>query len=151
MFCRNCGKELVGNPEICVGCGAKPNVGSGFCPSCGAAVTPLAEICIKCGTRVSGTAAVADVAPTDISPKSRTAATLLAFFLGTFGGHRFYLGKTGTAVGMLLLGIVGWATVWVFGVGVVLLTAVGIWALIDFIFCIIGRMKDKEGRLVEKW
>lgn len=151
MHCRNCGKELVGDPEICVNCGARPAAGTGFCPSCGASVTPLAEICIKCGTRVSGTPAAAVVAePSDISPKSRTAATLLAFFLGTFGGHRFYLGKTGTAVVMLLLGIIGIATTF-FVIGYVFLTVVWIWAIIDFIFCIIGRMRDKEGRLVEKW
>jgi ribosomal protein L40E len=52
MFCRNCGKELTGNPEICLGCGARPLVGSSFCHACGAETNPLAEICIKCGTRL---------------------------------------------------------------------------------------------------
>ena len=33
-----------------------------------------------------------------ISRKSRLVAFLLAFFLGMFGAHRFYVGKTGTAI-----------------------------------------------------
>jgi hypothetical protein len=52
MFCRNCGKELTGTPEICVNCGAKPMSGTSFCPGCGAPTTPLTEICTKCGARV---------------------------------------------------------------------------------------------------
>ena len=37
----------------------------------------------------------------EISSKSRLAITLLSFFLGGFGAHRFYLGKIGTAIAML--------------------------------------------------
>ncbi len=149
MFCRNCGKELIGTPEICPECGAKPMSGTSFCSNCGAATTELTEICPKCGARMAGAAAKPIAG--DISPKSRLAITLLAFFLGTLGVHRFYLGKIGTAVGMLILGIVGWATIWIFGLGFIFLTAVGIWALIDFIFAVSGRMRDTEGKLIEKW
>jgi TM2 domain-containing membrane protein YozV len=85
-----------------------------------------------------------------VSPKSRLAVTLLAWFLGIFGAHRFYLGKTGTAVVMLILGIIGCATSWII-VGYFFLGAVGIWALIDFIYAVAGKMKDKEGRLITKW
>lgn len=53
MFCRNCGKELTGTPEICINCGARPMAGSGFCPGCGATTTPMTEICTKCGARVA--------------------------------------------------------------------------------------------------
>jgi len=87
----------------------------------------------------------------EISPKSRLAVTLFAWFLGIFGAHRFYLGKTGTAVGMLILGILYLLTVWIWGLGFIFLVAVGIWALIDFIFAVAGIMKDKEGRLIKKW
>ena len=34
--------------------------------------------------------------------KSKIAATLLCFFLGTFGGHKFYLGQIGKGVLYLL-------------------------------------------------
>ena len=52
MFCRNCGKELIGTPEICLGCGAKPLAGTSFCNACGAQTNSLAEICVKCGARL---------------------------------------------------------------------------------------------------
>ena len=86
-----------------------------------------------------------------ISPKSRLATALLAWFLGTFGAHRFYLGKIGTAVVMLVLGLVGYATVAFYGIGVAFLAVVGIWSLVDFIFAVIGKMKDKQGRLITNW
>ncbi len=155
MFCRNCGKELTGVPEFCMNCGAKPTAGNSFCPACGAPTNPLAEICLKCGARVTKELAG------DISTKSRLAATLLAWFLGVFGAHRFYVGKIGTGVVMLLLtvvGIVGLVTTWIFwwlfwwpfGGGLFLI-AVGIWAFVDFIFAVTGHMKDKEGKPIRKW
>jgi len=150
VFCRNCGKELIGSPEICPECGAKPMNGTSFCSNCGAATTELTEMCVKCGARVGGAAAKAIAG--DISPKSRLAVTLLAmpWLIGGFGAHRFYLGKIGTAVVMLALSIVGWVTIWIL-VGWLFLGAVWIWALIDFIFAVTGRTRDKEGKLIEKW
>ena len=85
-----------------------------------------------------------------VSSKSRLAVTLLAFFIGQLGAHRFYLGKIGTAVTMLVITIAGYATL-IFTVGYFLLAAVGIWAFVDFIIAVIGKMKDKEGKLITKW
>jgi TM2 domain-containing membrane protein YozV len=145
MFCRNCGKELIGTPEICVNCGAKPLASSSFCQACGAATNPETEICMKCGARVARAQAVG------ISEKSRLATILFVFFLGWFGAHRFYLRKYGTAVAMLILGILYLSTAWLWGLGYIFLTAVGIWALIDFIYAVAGNMKDKEGKPIKNW
>ena len=132
MFCRNCGKELTGTPEICLSCGARPLIGSSFCQACGAETNPLAEICIKCGARLGKAEAV------DISSKSRLATTLLcilpAWIVGIAGIHRFYLGKIGTGIAMLLT-----------------LGGLGIWTLIDFIYVVSGSMKDKEGKVIQNW
>ena len=51
---------------------------------------------------------------------------------------------------MLVLSLVGIATCWLF-IGLIPLVAVEIWALVDFIFAIVGKMTDSNGLLIEKW
>jgi TM2 domain-containing membrane protein YozV len=67
-------------------------------------------------------------APVATGSKSWIAALLLCFFLGTLGVHRFYVGKIGT--GILMLITVG---------------GFGIWTLIDFIMIAVGKFSDKQG------
>ena len=69
-----------------------------------------------------------------VSSRSRLAASLLCFFLGVIGVHRFYVGKIGTGVLMVVT----------FG-------GLGIWALIDLIVILVGSFRDKEGRLLLNW
>lgn len=69
-----------------------------------------------------------------ISPKLRLAAALFCGFFGFLGIHRFYVGKIGTGILMIL-------TVGGFG----------IWTVIDFIFIVLGQFRDKEGCLVRRW
>jgi TM2 domain-containing membrane protein YozV/ribosomal protein L40E len=72
-----------------------------FCSECGAIIKAKAEICPKCGVRqASPFANLGAVAP---NGKSKLAAVLFAFFLGSFGFHKFYLGQTGMGVVYLLL------------------------------------------------
>ncbi|MCM8762720.1 MAG: NINE protein, partial [Candidatus Omnitrophica bacterium] len=82
-----------------------------------------------------------------VSPKSRLTLTLVAWFVGTLGVHRFMVGKTGTAVGILLLSLIGWATSWLV-FGFFLVGAAGIWAFVDFLMIVLGKFKDKEGLLI---
>lgn len=42
------------------------------------------------------------------SDKNKIVAALLAFFLGTLGVHKFYLGKTTAGIIMLVCGTIGW-------------------------------------------
>jgi len=69
-----------------------------------------------------------------MSEKKILPAFLLCFFLGCFGAHRFYVGKTGTAI-----------------LQIVTLGGLGIWVLIDFIMIIIGSFTDKEGNKLTQW
>ena len=100
-----------------------------FCSSCGSIIKKQAEICVKCGVRQRP-----PVAPVDpnVSEKDWLMTLLLAIFLSGFGVHRFYVGKTGTGVLMIL---VGWLTF-------------GIWHLIDVIMIACGSFKDSEGKLI---
>jgi TM2 domain-containing membrane protein YozV len=72
--------------------------------------------------------------PGAISAKSRLAATLLCFFLGVLGVHRFYVGKVGTGILQLLT-----------------LGGLGVWVLIDFIMIVVGSFHDKQGARLETW
>jgi TM2 domain-containing membrane protein YozV len=61
----------------------------------------------------------------DAQRKSVGLGYVLWFFLGGLGVHRFYLGRTGSGVAQLLLGLLGWLPL--FAGWVVL----GIWLLVD--------------------
>jgi hypothetical protein len=108
-FCRNCGKELIGTPEICMNCGARPLVGSSFCHACGAATNPLAEICIKCGVRL----AKAEAAAVGRSWMATTGGILsivtgviigfVALFVFILGAALGTEGAAGAIVGLVLI------------------------------------------------
>jgi TM2 domain-containing membrane protein YozV len=67
-----------------------------------------------------------------VSEKGFVPTILLCFFLGAFGIHRFYVGKIGTGILMLLT-----------------LGGLGIWTLIDFIIIVTGSFRDGNGLLIK--
>jgi TM2 domain-containing membrane protein YozV len=67
-----------------------------------------------------------------VSDKGFVPTILLCFFLGTFGIHRFYVGKVGTGILMLLT-----------------LGGIGIWTLVDFIIIVTGSFRDGNGLLIK--
>lgn len=70
----------------------------------------------------------------DVSPRSRVVTILLCLLLGGFGVHRFYAGKIGTGILMI-----------------VTLGGLGIWYIADLILVIFGAFRDKEGRRIYRW
>ena len=70
----------------------------------------------------------------ETSQKKKLISTLLCFFLGSFGVHRFYVGKAGTDILMLLT-----------------LGGMGLWTLIDFIMILCGSFKDSDGNAITEW
>ncbi|WP_345816857.1 TM2 domain-containing protein (plasmid) [Paraburkholderia sp. PREW-6R] len=66
----------------------------------------------------------------DAQKKSIVLAFLLWFFLGYLGAHRFYAGKTVTAIVQLMLSLIGGGLAFA-GVGFVFIGLVGIWLFVD--------------------
>ena len=97
------------------------------CPNCANQVSPMAIACPHCGHPINDPTSGA-------SPKSRLAAAILCFFFGALGIHRFYVGKVGTGILMILT-----------------LGGLGLWALIDFIIICCGGFKDSKGLPVIVW
>jgi len=64
----------------------------------------------------------------EVSDKDFVATILLCFFLGGLGVHRFYVGKIGTGILMLIT-----------------CGGLGIWSLVDFIMIACGVFRDVNG------
>ena len=67
-----------------------------------------------------------------LSDKGFVPTILICFFLGGLGIHRFYVGKIGTGIAMLLT-----------------LGGLGIWTLVDLITIVVGKFTDGEGKLIK--
>ena len=68
-----------------------------------------------------------------MNDKKMVTACLLCFFLGGLGIHRFYVGKAGTGILMILT-----------------LGGLGIWVIIDLVMILTGGFKDSEGKDLQK-
>jgi len=161
----------------CPNCGKQIEEESKFCPDCGTnfeSNTPATNP----GTNVTQTTAPAQ--PQNVSPKSRLAALLLGIFLGELGIHNLYLGKIAKGIIQMAMYIVGfglimyycfhitvnaalaatniesYATNVIFSmplmlIGILLISAVGIWAMVEWIIIACGKGKDKNGLPVLVW
>lgn len=81
-------------------------------------------------------------APSMVGQSDRTIlpAFLLCFFVGVFGVHRFYAGKVGSGIAMLVLTITL--------VGIIVS---GVWAFVDLIVLAVGAFRDGYGRPMREW
>ena len=66
------------------------------------------------------------------SEKNWLTTLLLCLFLGNIGVHRFYAGKIGTAILMILT-----------------CGGCGIWTIVDFIMICTGKFTDKDGNMIQ--
>lgn len=137
-YCKNCGEPYMTDEAVlCVKCGAPKGQGVNYCHNCGKPLTPGAAVCMNCGVAVTSAASG--------EAKSKLAAGLLGIFLGAFGVHNFYLGYTSKAVTQLVLTIVG-IVLNCIGIGALVVFGVSIWALVEGIMILVGKIdKDAKG------
>lgn len=76
--------------------------------------------------------------------KNKIVAAVLAFFLGVFGVHNFYLGYTKRGAYQLGLTIAGFVLSFV-GIGVFIVMGVSVWALVEFVMILIATPDQMYG------
>ncbi|MFC0266325.1 TM2 domain-containing protein [Alloscardovia macacae] len=69
--------------------------------------------------------------PLIVGNKNKVLAAVLAFFLGGFGVHNFYLGRTGRGIAQLLMCTIGWLLI-------IPPFIAGIWAFVEFILILVA-------------
>ncbi len=107
------------------------------CQYCDNPIPPDVNTCPSCGAQVDMQQAQQEIfeeQEPEVEMKSQLVALLLCFFLGGLGLHRFYVGKFGSGILMLLT-----------------CGLCGIWVLIDFILILCGNFKDAEGNDLESF
>ena len=120
MYCKNCGAEINDIQAICLNCGCKVGDGTTYCANCGIVLYENAEFCLDCGVaadfgtkkeemnsnpviNIDNTNANSDVNQNingvgSGKPINKWVSFLLCLFLGAFGAHKFYEGKTGMGI-----------------------------------------------------
>lgn len=150
-----------------------------FCKNCGKEIADDADICTNCGCFVKKGSTANSVAKENVGDKSRIVSGLLGIFLGGIGAHNFYLRRWANAIIQLVMSICafvlmiagtvnmaseavnrGWTgeiteaqateLLDMFGtyfyIGYVMLLVVGIWVLVEAILCFCGVIKDGKGK-----
>jgi len=75
------------------------------CRECGKQISDQAEACPSCGIPILGRSQSQPAPILVAAPKSRSAAVLLAMFLGGLGLHKFYLNRPGWGVIYLIFSL----------------------------------------------
>lgn len=153
-FCENCGEQLIDGAKFCLVCGSPVSASISVEEHINQNVQQPVNRISKFETKNNP----APYNPTQ-SSKSRLVADLLAFFLGGFGVHRFYVGKKSSAVWQIIFGFsffialiciaVDFPEAGIFFLILGLVWAV--WILVDFIMILCGSFKDKDDLPIVNW
>lgn len=116
-----------------------------FCPKCGAQLPDGSAFCNLCGAQLNAVNVPPSAvpysanAPIGVSSRSAIIFFIFAWFLGAFGAHNFYIGKTSLAVIQLVVSVIGLFLAGVPTIGI------AIWALVEGILGLTGKITDAEG------
>ena len=99
IYCTHCGEKIPAGADYCIKCACPVKTGKAFCKNCGEPLKGEQVFCLKCGKSVEAAAAprieLVQLGSFSQISQRRLAAILFAVLLGSFGAHKFYLGRIG--------------------------------------------------------
>lgn len=128
MFCSNCGAQIGENTNFCQHCGA----GNQLAQKVSQPQPQAQPVVVNVVNNNSNTNTNNVGYGIGYAPKSRWVAFFLCLFLGYFGAHKFYVGKSGTGV------------LYLFTLGLC-----GLGWMLDTVILLFGGSRDKWGRRLE--
>lgn len=134
MYCKHCGNQIADGVRFCSKCGTAIE------ENCAGYTATYKTQPVNTPAKQPPQAPVVNIINTDTNTnrnviwfgyihKKKWTAFFLCLFLGIFGIHRFYVGKTGTGL------------IWLFTMGLG-----GIGVIIDLLVILVGGFRDKAGQ-----
>lgn len=153
-FCENCGEQLIDGAKFCLACGSPVSTSI----SVEEHINQNGQQPVNRISQFETKNNPASYNPTQ-SSKSRLVAALLAFFLGGFGAHRFYVGKKFSAIWQIFFGFSFFIALICMvsdfpeaGIFFLMLGLVwAVWIFVDFIMILCGSFKDKDDLPLVNW
>jgi len=157
MYCRNCGQEISINAVACPKCGANPHTEKNFCSNCGVTTNTTQVMCVQCGASLALPAKASSE-----EDNSKTVSILAHItFIGTFVAlimnnqkktefGSFYVRQT---LGLLILNLIGFFTVEIFFIGLIIL----VFDFVVWIISLVNAINNKTtpipvyGNMFQKW
>lgn len=139
MYCRNCGKQVEDDRELCAECEAAQNTTTVTSEESVQVIKEIPNNNQEQRTNYEQNNGTTNTNSNTNSEgaKSKIAAGLFGIFLGAFGVHNFYLGFTGKAIAQLLITVLSCG---------MLSFASALWGLIEGILILTGEInKDANG------
>lgn len=118
---------------ICRQCNFFNEIGATKCANCGCGLLDYKKNNEDNPRRPMVADSITNIEYEEVSNRKWGVVLVLCILLGLIGFHRFYVGKAGTAILMLLT-----------------LGGFGIWALVDLIAIIICQFTDEDGKKIKR-
>ncbi len=172
IACPQCGRIINPSSSQCPHCNTDievhlytkdvtSNESQKNCKNCGNILGRAETKCSRCGISYSEKKDYTNTTSytsSSASDKKRLPALLFVLFLPVLGAHRFYVGKTGSAIAMIF----GYVS-WIIGMSLIISqetsgilfmligTGIAIWQVVDLVMIITGSFTDIEGKPLEDW